>query len=117
KSVAINAKRAKKDKNEDALGLPQVLAILPSATPSAGAAEFVTTALNFDSIDEHGAALIAAAAAFRQSPDAPVIIRYLSGLLDAGFSRLENGGKFEDFLTTVRFAQIALAAFPEDPAL
>jgi hypothetical protein len=114
KGTAIGVKKLKKDKDSVTLGLHQVLAILPGASPAASAAAFVTAPGSFDGIGEQGAALIAAAAAFRASPEAGSILAYLSRLLRDGFDRLEAAGPYSEFLKTVQYAQFAQKAFPED---
>ncbi len=117
KTTAIVVKKFKKDKEGPALGLHQVLAIVPCASPSAGAAAFVTAPANFDSVEEHGAALIAAAEAFRRTSDGAAILAYFTRNLQDGWDKLEAAGAYAGFLRMVQYAQFAQKAFPEDQRL
>lgn len=117
KQAAISARKTKKDKAGVTLAFPQVLALIPAASASTAAADFVIKAANFDSVDEHGAAIAAFAETFRKTPDAVTVRGYLSRILQDGYARFEAGGPYTAFLIFVRYAQFAQKAFPEERQL
>src|SRR5947207_5811365 len=117
KQAAIAAMKTRKDKPGVTFAFPEILAVMPATSASAAAADFVVTAANFDSIDEHDAAIAAFAEAFRNTPDAGMVRGYLGRMLQDGYASFEAGGPFTEFLNSVRYAQIAQKAFPEDRQL
>jgi tetratricopeptide (TPR) repeat protein len=114
KQAAISAKTIKKDKAGVTLAFTQVLALMPATSASTAAADFVIKEANFDGIDEHGAAIAAFAETFRKTPDAGTVRGYLNRTLQDGYAKFEDGGPFSVFLNSVRYAQFAQKAFPEE---
>lgn len=117
KQAAISAKTTKKDKAGVTLDFPELLALIPATSASTAAADFVIRQANFDGIDEHGAAIAAFAEAFRKTPDAGTVREYLYRALYDAYARFEGGGPYKVFLNSVRYAQFAQKAFPEDRQL